>query len=294
MIGEQRERYQPQIDEWIRRVREIRGWEEDHSEVAIPQSTELWCFMEDYRWRRVLCINGAVVANPNVTIGVQAFQAKSHLNRFISVVEDLPPGIEDGFAAVFSAARSLHEIHPGISHYVRLRAPAGLPMEAYATGAPHTQEVDLMVSALFGPDHRQIGLGLRSPFHTVCPFQIFESDGRSHTQRTYLDIQLRMPVRDDSDPTSLLDFRPIIEELNVRMTPAQSRMRIPDETIHVLRAYTTPTYTEFGALQTLAIVRDTKTKWFHGEDQPVNVRIAVRSIESIFSNDIHSTLETTL
>jgi GTP cyclohydrolase FolE2 len=155
-----------------------------------------------------------------------------------------------------------------------------------------TQEVDLTIGATqHGDDVITQHLGLRTPFHTVCPFMLFEADGHSHTQRTYLEAHLTFPVDEDATEPN---FRPIIDEMNIRMTPGQSRMKIPDEAVHVLRAYSTPTYTEFGALAVLAILRDTKHLWLPGDDRPVRARVTVTSIESIFANDILSTANKTI
>ena len=102
--GEQRDRYQESVDEWKRRIREVRGWEEDKSELPIPEDVELWCSMDDYRWARTLDLSGIAIANPNVTISIHAYQAKSHLNRFIACVEDLPPEVTNAHVAALRAA----------------------------------------------------------------------------------------------------------------------------------------------------------------------------------------------
>lgn len=293
MRGEQARLYQPRVDEMKRRIREVKGWEEDDSEVPIPVENRLWCQMDNYRWHRSLQMNGMMISNPNVTIGVRAFQAKSHLNRFIGCVEDVDPTVVNVYAAVVQAVRALHHMHPGLAHQVHLSANGGVPMEAYLTGAPQTQEVDVTVFAHIDGDETggelTAGFSIKVPFHTVCPFMIFEADGHSHTQRTYVTTRVSAPTsRITGD---LFDFRPILKEMNTRMTPSQSRMKIPDEAYHCLRAYSTPTYTEFGAMQVLSILRDTKSEWLQGADRIVRAHINIQSVESIFCNDIVSDLD---
>jgi GTP cyclohydrolase FolE2 len=293
VIGEQRVQFQALVDEWKRRIKEVPGWEEDRSEVPVPEGYTLWCYMKDYRWLRGLGINDLIIANPNVTIGIRTYQAKSHLNRFIGVIEDLDPGIFNAYEAVRRICERLADTHTGRGYSISLKSLGGLPMKSYATESPMTQEVDLEIGASIPDDHLKeeyLTLGLRTPFHTVCPFMIYEADGHSHSQRTYLQCRITVPVSGLLDP-NILDFHPIMAELNTRMTPGQSRMKIPDEAVHCLRAYSTPTYTEWGALQFMAVIRDTKKQWFKYPDRLAHVRVEVLSVESIFANDIHSTCE---
>jgi len=292
--GHQAEVYQPIVDEWKRRIAEVPGWEEEQSELPIPDELRLWAYMENYRWSRVLSLHGGHIANGDVTIGVHAYQAKSHMNRLIACVEDLPKEVTDAYRAVHDAALRLQESHPARGHQVKLSAAFGLPMEAYATAVPQTQEVNLVLKATRIEASRWLSFSVRVPYHTVCPFMLFECGGPSHTQRTYVTVRVNVPMNPDEAPETLLNFPAVINEMNVRMTPTQSRMKIPDEAINVLRAYSTPTYTEFGALQVLSVVRDTKAAWLQGPSREVPVHIHVQSIESISCNDIVSTLEATV
>jgi GTP cyclohydrolase FolE2 len=296
MQGEQKDQFQESVNEMVRRANEVRGFEEDESEVRIPDDIDLWCEMSEYRWRRHLHLGGLAVANPDVTISINAYQAKSHLNRFIGCVEDMPENITNGLHAALYAAQQIASSHEGKAHMVSMFANAGLPMAAYLTGAKQTQEVDLnWMARIDGDGTAHVGLGFKVPYHTVCPFMIREADGHSHTQRTYLSANLACEVREGEVIADLLDIVPIITELNQRLTPGQSRMKIPDEAFHVARAYTTPTYTEWGALQIISAIRDVKRKVFGvHDDRELRVSARVRSIESIFCNDIVSHAETTL
>lgn len=294
MKGEQARIYQPVVDEWKRRIAEVPGWEEEQSELPVPDAVRLWAYMENYRWNRVLSLHGRAVANGDVTIGVHAYQAKSHMNRLIACVEDLPDTVSDAYQAVHDATLRLQESHPARGHQVKLSAAYGLPMEAYATSVRQTQEVNLVLKATRVESSRWLSFSIRVPYHTVCPFMLFECGGPSHTQRTYVTVAVQVPMLLEEEPADLLHFPAIIDEMNVRLTPTQSRMKIPDEAINVLRAYSTPTYTEFGALQILSVVRDKKSAWLRGPDREVPVHIHVQSIESISCNDIVSTLDTTV
>src|SRR5262245_24624208 len=263
--------------------------------------------MDNYRWMRPLAIETEITfANPQVDIGVQAAQLKSHLNRFIGCVEDLPDTIRGAGEAAATAVCKLAEAHPALAHEVRMRAAGGTRMGTYVTGALMTQELDLFIGAKLGPPAGAIDLkfggvkidadpileftfGFRTPVHTVCPFMLYEAGGHSHTQRTYLKALITTPIDQTAEANGFI-LSPIIKTINDRMTPSMSRMKIPDEAVNVLRAYTTPTYTEFGAAQLLSIIRDTKKGWSMFPERPSRVSIEVRSLESIFANDILSTL----
>src|SRR5207247_6903777 len=97
---------------------------------------------DNYRWVRSLELTGGLsFVNPSVDIGVRALQAKSHLNRFIGRVEDLPETVKNAAEAVVIATCVLAGLHPADAHAVRMRAPGGVRMPAYATGASMTQEL---------------------------------------------------------------------------------------------------------------------------------------------------------
>lgn len=287
MQGEQQAMYGAQVAEWQRRAKEVPGWEEDHSEVAIPRSTKLWCWMKDYTWARTFDFSGLKVHAPRTQIGVHAFQAKSHLNRFIGSVEDVPTTYE-GADALFHAVRRLNQNHPALGWAVGIKGMSGREIGAYATGVRMTQEVEIWSSVRVDGDVFNLTVGVKSPYHTVCPFMIKEADGHSHTQRTYITMEATLPVSNEGQALDAVNPLVWLDELNERLTPSMSRMKIPDEAINCLRAYTTPTYTEFGAMQALSVMKDRIKDWTSYRDRPCQLHAEVDSLESIFANNIWS------
>src|SRR6267378_1089250 len=172
MEGEQAEKYGPVVDEWKRRVREVPGWEEDRSEVPIPKGVELWCWMADYTWARYFELDSLIFASPRTQIGVQAFQAKSHLNRFIGAVEDLDQSEVLAERLCYLACEALMNAHPAQGWEISVRAMSGRQNRAFATSKSMTQEVEVWCKVRrtvgFEAGEAALTVGVRTPIHTVC------------------------------------------------------------------------------------------------------------------------------
>lgn len=300
MQGEQKEKYQAKVDEWIKTaVKYGKGIEEDSMEFPIEYPVRV--AMHKYTKAGVFHIPDPdyvfTFANPQATIGVRLVKAKAHINRLTRCVEEVfPEVLHTGSLVPVScwgflelAMKQFLEQHPGLEHDITLESWSAHTIESYATFIKQTQELQIAcgVSA-HGAGPVIYYLMIRTPVHTVCPFILHETGGDdahvgpSHTQRAYIQIEMWS----ENPPI----ISPLLREINTRLQPCQSSMKIPDEAVQVLRAYSAPTYTEDAVLRVLKIVRGIKDELCPG-GKPMKVKVHVQSQESIFQNDMTSEAE---
>lgn len=303
MQGEQKEKYQAQVDEWRERAKKYaKGIEEDSMEGEIEYPVRVT--MDKYTKRGLFIIpdpseNRFFFANPHCTIGVRLVRAKAHINRLTRCVEEQfmsdcynsITGTKDVrfdqyvctihvWEFLTEALKQFVENQPGLEHDITLFSMTTNEIESYATKIKQTQEIEIACGISCGSGSPPVYyLMLKTPVHTVCPFILHETDGQSHTQRAYIQIEYWC------DKPMLIS--PIIEQINTRLQPCQSSMKIPDEAIQVLRAYCTATYTEDAVLRLLKVIRGIKDQIVPGAG-PLKLRIHIHSIESIFQNDMTS------
>lgn len=302
MTGDQKDQYQALVNEWRERARKYGvGIEEDTMEGAIEYPIRVT--MHKYTKRGLFVVPDPEApycfyfSNPQATIGVVLERAKAHINRLtrcveetlhdllLSVLTDPHPTSNslqpvDVWAYLDDALRHFTTHHPGSSHDITLESVTTNVIESYATRIQQTQELQLACGiSRHAPDPPQYYLMFRTPVHTVCPFILHETDGQSHTQRAYLQIEFWSET-----PPCLY---PTLDQINTRLQPCQSSMRIPDEAVQVLRAYCTATYTEDAVLRMLKVIRGIKSQIVPGGGR-LKTRVYVHSIESIFQNDMTS------
>lgn len=301
MQGEQKEKYQALVDEWRANAKKYgQGIEEDSMEGAIEYPVRVT--MDKYTKRGMFVVpdpaeNLFYFSNPHCTIGVTLIRAKAHINRLTRCIEEqfmsscygsLPstahdspePNYVDAWHFLKDALAQFTENQPGLSHDITLNSMTTNMIESYATKIKQTQEIEIACGISQQSGSAPVYyLLLKTPVHTVCPFILHETDGQSHTQRAYVQIEYWC------DKPMLVS--PIIEQINTRLQPCQSSMKIPDEAVQVLRAYCTATYTEDAVLRMLKVIRGIKDQ-IVPESGPLKVRIHVHSIESIFQNDMTS------
>jgi len=297
MQGEQKEKYQALVDVWRENAKKYaQGIEEDSMEGAIEYPVRVT--MDKYTKRGIFVIpdpspNKFYFANPQVTIGVRLIRAKAHINRLTRCVEEqfmstcfesMPDSVSVGQTDVWlfldAALKQFVENQPGLEHDITLFSMTTNEIESYATKIKQTQEIEIACGISKSLEAAPVYyLSLKTPVHTVCPFILHETDGQSHTQRAYITLEYW------ADKPMLIS--PMIEQINTRLQPCQSSMKIPDEAVQVLRAYCTATYTEDAVLRLLKVIRGIKDQ-IVPHAGPLKVRIHVHSIESIFQNDMTS------
>jgi len=307
MIGQQKTEFQPLVDQWIgTAVKYGKGIEEDTMEFPIEYPVRV--AMHKYTKAGLFRIPDPaytfIFANPQATIGVRLVKAKAHINRLTRCVEEVDPDIHHGtqqkinvWHFLYQAMEQFTSQHPGLEHDITLESWSAHTIESYATFIKQTQELQIACGinsqawtggGIQPPGPPTYYLMLRTPVHTVCPFILHETGGDehhvgpSHTQRAYIQVEMWS----ENPPI----ISPLLREINTRLQPCQSSMKIPDEAVQVLRAYSAPTYTEDAVLRVLKIVRGIKDELCPG-GKPMKVKVHVQSQESIFQNDMTSEAE---
>jgi len=201
----------------------------------------------------------------------------------------------DAWAFVRLASELLKDRHHGAQFRTILRSTICTRLKGHATGIPSTLPWDIGI----GYELSRVGMDPNNPklvgvylfelkmtAFTVCPFVLFETDGKqSHTQRSHIYVKLRT--------TQPVAFAAIMREMSVRLVPVMSNMKVPDETIQVLKSYSGPTYTEDAAVRMEKILRGV-TAEFVPDGDVIDCNISVVSEDSHLSHDIITTIESDL
>lgn len=203
--------------------------------------------------------------------------------------------VVDAFAFVRLATELLKDRHHGSRFRTILRSQVTSRLKGHATGIPSSLPWDIGIGYELSRENddpnspRLSGtwlFELRMTAFTVCPFVLFETGGKqSHTQRSHVTVKLRTtaPVR----PAA------IMREMSTRLVPVMSNMKIPDETIQVLKSYAGPTFTEDAAVRMEKILRGV-TAEFVPDGDVVSCQITVVSEDSHLAHDIVTTIESDL
>lgn len=291
MDTEQERLYRTQLNDWIAAVKRVPGWAEDDVSSA-PSEIDIQVTMPRYTLSGVFRLPDVqhtawMFANPECDIQMTASEApKCNLNRFCRSLDETVDALQSydrSSINIWEFLQHAHnrfvDLHEGQDHEIRMRTKVGRRTTGLATKVPSTWDIALE----FFINTSTSGVQFTVPVHTVCPFMLLEADGHSHTQRTYLTARI---------PTVVHSLDSILSMIDERMQIAQSSMKIPDEAIHCLRAYTVPTYTEDGGRRLAQILRDTKSRWTLHPAQSYYAWIHVRSLESIFTVDIEAEFST--
>jgi GTP cyclohydrolase FolE2 len=283
MDTEQERLYRSPINAWITAVKKVPGWDEDQVSMATNAPFPVLVTMPKYFVAGTFCLvagESFFFSNPSYDISIKTDKVpKCNLNRFCRTIDETPH-VDSPFLFTKMCIERLREIHDGSYHEVKMSSVVIFKTTGHMTGVPSSVEVPVTVTARCS-DRGEIvnDFEFTVSVHTVCPFMLKEADGHSHTQRAYITTKL-------NELSGLASMQVIIDELVNRFQIPQSSMKIPDEAVHVLRAYTVPTYTEDGAFRFIRLLRDTKHRWAKLPAEPIDVEIMVRSLESIFTTDI--------
>ena len=201
----------------------------------------------------------------------------------------------DAWAFSRLATELLKDRHHGAQFRTILRSTICTRLKGHATGIPSTLPWDVGIGYELTRDNNDPNnpnltgvylFELKMTAFTVCPFVLFETDGKqSHTQRSHINVKLRT--------THPVAFAAIMREMSVRLVPVMSNMKIPDETIQVLKSYSGPTFTEDAAVRMEKILRGV-TAEFVPDGQVIDCHITVTSEDSHLSHDIVTTIESDL
>ena len=201
----------------------------------------------------------------------------------------------DAWAFVRLATELLKDRHHGAQFRTILRSTICTRLKGHATGIPSSLPWDIGIGYELnreGQDPNNPTLQgiylfeLKMTAFTVCPFVLHETDGKqSHTQRSHIHVRLRT--------THPVAFAAIMREMSVRLVPVMSNMKIPDETIQVLKSYSGPTFTEDAAVRMEKILRGV-TAEFVPDGDVIDCNISVVSEDSHLSHDIVTTIKSDL
>src|SRR5262245_45320249 len=290
MDNEQKQLYSNTVATWIEAVKRVPGWLEDDVSSVLNLSDNLEVTIPNYVVAgnfKLSDLRGPNWLFTNPTTDISVFTngaAKCNLNRFCRSLDESYNELQSGHHDFVDvdlflerSIRRLIDLHPGARHQIDLKTMGAIRTRGYATNVPSSVDVQLQFTAAA----KSIIYSFTIPVHTVCPFMLFEADGHSHTQRTYLTASIQLPYN-----VSFQSLNSILACVLERFQVAQSSMKIPDEAIHVLRAYTVPSYTEDGLRRLLTVLRDTKHEWCSRPNQEYNTTLKVQSLESIFTCDI--------
>jgi len=291
MQGKQKEEFQAVVDQWKETARKYgKGVEEETMEFGVEYPTRVT--MHKYTLGRLFVIPDTpqyMFANPAATVGVRILKTKAHINRLIRSLEEQGPDVTDVWVFLQGALDQLAREHPAVEYDITLEGMSAGRHESYATNIQQTQEFAIAcgVSRVAPRVADTFYLMFRTPVHTVCPFILHETAedghvGPSHTQRAYVQVEMWA--------THPPKMSPIIREINTRLQPCQSAMKIPDEAVQVLRAYSTPTYTEDAVFRVLKIIRGIKDELVPS-GHTMKTKVFIQSLESIFQNDMTSEAE---
>lgn len=197
----------------------------------------------------------------------------------------------DAWAFVRLASELLKDRHYGTKFRTVLRSTICTQLKGHATGIPSSLPWKLGLGYELSrrgddPDSEILDgvwiFELDMTAFTVCPFVLFETDGKqSHTQRSHIQVRLRT--------TAPVAFAAIMREMSVRLVPVMSNMKIPDETIQVLKSYSGPTFTEDAAVRMEKILRGVTAEFVPAGDV-IECKVMVVSEDSHLSHDIVTTI----
>jgi GTP cyclohydrolase FolE2 len=201
----------------------------------------------------------------------------------------------DAWAFVRLATELLKDRHHGAQFRTILRATICTQLRGHATGIPSSLPWDIGIGYELSTEGQDPESGvlhgvylfeLKMTAFTVCPFVLFETDGKqSHTQRSHIRLKLRT--------TQPVAFAAIMREMSVRLVPVMSNMKMPDETIQVLKGYAGPTFTEDATVRMEKILRGV-TAEFVPTGQVIDCQISVTSEDSHLSHDIVTSIRSDL
>jgi len=303
MDKEQEEKYGKLVAQWKEAVESYgTGWDEDGPEIPVDYPLDV--DMVNYYLSGLFKVYDGKEAHlftmPKCDILARVTRVKAHMNRMISSMEFARDTLktEKADEAVPAwewaklAAENLRDAHHGSKFRVMARSKISSKLKAHCTGIPSTLPwsigIGYELSDRIDPDLKQghYLFHLRTTVFTVCPFVLFETDGKqSHTQRTHIDIEL---ITD-----APVVFAPIMREVTGRLVPVMSNMKIPDEVVQVLKSYAGPTFTEDGAVRVQKILRGI-TAEFVPDGKVINCKVKAVSEDSHLAHDIVTTLENDL
>lgn len=306
------------------------GWDEDGPEIPVDYPINV--NMVNYHCRGLYHANDGeqrhVFTNPRCEVMARVAKVKAHMNRMISSMEfatdhlrhgDKLANVEpwtkrhnpnnvhranveadfaksvDAWEFVDLATALLAAAHHGSKYSVMLRSKIATRLAGHCTGIPSTlpwelgigmeraRENDASDGKMLDPVYL---FELRTTVFTVCPFVLHETHGhQSHTQRTHVELKLWT--------TAPVLFDAIMREISGRLVPVMSNMKIPDETVQVLKSYSGPTFTEDAAVRVQKILRGI-TAEFVPDGKVINCLVTAISEDSHLAHDIVTTLENDL
>jgi len=239
-------------------------------------------------------------ANPKTHVEVDVPKGKAHTSRLISctdlmgsyadivdqmITAEMALGREyknqhyrNIWQALQMAFSELVNKHEGDNHVVLVDTTITIPTYGMATGMVSTRPLFLSVGMQRRKQYLTYFTKVGGYFHTVCPSMITDADGHSHTQRALLTWE----IVSDWPPF----IGPLIDAADQRFQHCQAAMKIPDEAVHVLRAYETNCYVEGFVTQAAeALVEAAPRMWLQGVPAGTVV-VHAESYESIFPNDL--------
>lgn len=308
MDQEQEAKYGSLIEKWKSAAEKYgTGWDEDAPEIPVDYVIDV--DMVDYYVGGLFKLFDGNTAHlfttPQCDIMASVTKVKAHMNRMISAVEfakrdlakDDPGNAIPVWDFVKGAAEYLCGAHHGCHFRIVANSRITTTLFAHATGIPSTLPWDIRVGYdMREPNQecegdertfeRRYIFGIRTTVFTVCPFVLHETCGKqSHTQRSHIDITI------EADRPVLA--APIMREICRRLVPVMSNMKIPDEVVQVLKAYSGPTFTEDACVRVMKILRGI-TQEMVPDGRIYDCKVQVISEDSHLAHDIVSTLRNDL
>jgi len=290
--------YSAAVEEW-KNAAELygTGWDEDGPEIPVDYDIDV--AMEPYLVGGVYSLpaegfGSLAIAHPECSVSVRVQKVKAHMNRLITALEFSAEDQERGgdlYDFVEDSVHRLRESHHGDRWRAYAEGDAATRLEAHLTGIPSTQRwrlgVGVTVTKENGSERTDYESYIRTTMFTTCPFVLWETGGKqSHTQRTHIEIRLTAPDR--------VNPGPIMRELNTRLVPVMSAMRIPDEVVQVLKSFSGPSFTEDAAVRVIKILRGITDQFTDTEKGDTVARVRVVSEDSHLAHDVVTNIEAVL
>lgn len=303
MDSEQLVQYGDKCRSWLESLSEYgKGWDEDAPEIPVGQVVDVQ--MVDYRLGGLFKYSDGqrdhLFTQPVCEIACGVRKVKAHMNRLITSLETAYDALSGGGAPAdvwewaTKAVGILRDSHHGSHFRVIARGDICTRLSGHATGIPSSQvwrmgfgygeDVDEDTRAT--QSHRFV-FEIATTVFTTCPFILHETLGRqSHTQRSHVNIRL--------ETTEPVTSASIMREINTRLVPVMSAMKIPDEIIQVAKSYAGPTFTEDAAVRVVKIMRGIVDEFVSDCDCVLGCTVKVVSEDSHLAHDVVSVISSRL
>lgn len=292
------------VQKWLDAVQRYgSGWDEDAPEIPVDyeidvdmthyhQGGEFYLPLGDQP-TMPLFPKGGRFSNPRYDIMCRVRRVKAHMNRMITAMEYAYRTLAEpqSFAVnIWDHVKLATELLKGAHHGTGFRTVAHAhfttPLEAHVTKIPSSQKWDVSCGYyLVDGEAPRWQFGLTTTVFTTCPFVLFETKGKhSHTQRTHIVISL------EADAPIVPGA--IMREINQRLVPVMSAMKIPDEVVQVCKSYAGPTFTEDAAVRVVKILRGITAEFNPNGERIHRCHVRAISEDSHLAHDIETSLET--